>query len=229
MTSVLMVMTSHEELGDTGQTTGWYLSEAAHPWKVFTEAGFDLLFTSPSGGRPAMDGADDDDEITAEFLDTFGPDGPDTVTPDTIDASQFDVVFFVGGHGAMWDLPGDERLAGIAADVFDAGGVVSAVCHGPAGLVDVVLGDGTHLVAGRDVAAFTNSEEKASDTFEVVPFLLEDRLRERGATHHSAPDFEEKVVTDGRLVTGQNPASATGVAEAVVAVVGETSGDTSDG
>jgi putative intracellular protease/amidase len=121
----------------------------------------------------------------------------------------------------MWDFPDDTRLAGLARAVYESGGVVSAVCHGPSGLVNLTLSDGTHLVEGKRISAFTNEEEAAVGLSDVVPFLLQSRLEERGAKHSGAPNFEPYVVRDGRLVTGQNPASATGVAEAVLEALGE--------
>ncbi len=222
MTSVLMVLTSHEELGSTGNSTGWYLSEAAHPWKVFSDNGDQLTFVSPEGGRSKMDGADLDDPIQAGFLEEYGDEGPDTVTPDSIDPALFDVIFYVGGHGTMWDFPDDENLASLASKIYDGGGIVGAVCHGPAGLLNIELSDGKRLIDGKNVAGFTNSEEAANDLTDVVPFLLEDELKAKGAFHHAGDDFEAQVVTDGRLVTGQSPSSATGVAEEIVELLAAT-------
>ena len=219
MTSVLMVLTSQEQLGDTGKPTGWFLSEAAHPWKVFSEMGYDMTFVSPKGGRPQMDGVDLDDPIQAEFLEVFGDEGPQTVVPSMVDATQFNVIFYVGGHGTMWDFPYNTDIAEIAASIYEANGVVAAVCHGPAGLLPIELSDGTKLIDGKQVAGFTNAEEASMDLSDVVPFLLEDALNEAGASHQAGPDFEPKIVIDDRLVTGQNPASATGVAETVVSEI----------
>lgn len=217
----LIVLTGHGTLGDTGRPTGFYVSEAAHPWQAFTRAGWTVDFVSPEGGRPPTDGEDRTDPVQRAFLDD--PDVAaklaDTPTPAQVDPAAYDVVFHAGGHGAMWDLPGDVDLAGITARVYEAGGVVGAVCHGPAGLVDVRLSDGSYLVAGRRVSAFTNAEERAVGLDGVVPFPLQTRLEERGATHSGAPDFTAHVVADGRLVTGQNPASAAGVAERIIEVV----------
>jgi putative intracellular protease/amidase len=219
MTSVLMVLTSHDRLGDTGEPTGWYLPEAAHPWKVFTAAGYEVSFVSPDGGHPTMSGDDLSDPVQAEFLALYGDRGPHTTTPETVDASVFDVILYVGGHGAMWDFADNRPLANLASSIYESGGFVAAVCHGPAGLVNITLSDGSHLVAGKNVAAFTDAEESAVGLTDVVPFLLASTLVERGAVHHPAPNFEPKVVVDGRLVTGQNPASATALAEAIVHAV----------
>jgi putative intracellular protease/amidase len=220
MTSVLMVLTSHDRLGDTARSTGWNLPEAAHPWKVFSDAGYKTSFVSPQGGRPSMDGVDLDDPIQSAFLEAFGSEGPETTTPGLVDASLFDIVFFVGGHGTMWDFADHHKLAELTASVYDADGVVAAVCHGPAGLVNVRLEDGSYLVTGKKLTAFTNSEEEAVGLTKIVPFSLQTTLTERGAIHQAAANFEVNVVVDGRLVTGQNPASATGVGEAIVAAIG---------
>jgi putative intracellular protease/amidase len=219
MTSVLIVFTSHEQLGSTGKPTGWFLSEAAHPWKVFTEMGYGMTFMSPKGGKPQMDGVDLDDPIQAEFLAEFGDAGPHTVVPERVNAVQFEAIFYVGGHGTMWDVPHHPVIAELAAAIYQANGVVAAVCHGPAGLLPIELPDGTKLIDGKDVAGFTNSEEAAVGLTDVVPFLLEDELNKAGANHQAGPDFEPKIVVDGRLVTGQNPASATAVAESVVVAI----------
>lgn len=218
MTQILMVLSSHESLGDTGKTTGWYLSEAAHPWKVFSGADFDMTWVSPKGGFAPIDGKDLDDEVNVEFLEAFGDKGPETVTPDSVDAGEFDAIFYVGGHGTMWDFPDNAELSSIASSIYSSGGVVSAVCHGPAGLLNIEA-DGEKLIAGKRVAGFTNTEESASELTDVVPFLLEDELNDAGADHQAGPDFEANVVVDDRLVTGQNPPSAHGVATAVVAAV----------
>lgn len=214
----LIVLTSHGELGDTGRSTGYYLPEAAHPWKVFTDAGMLVDLVSVRGGEPPADGVDLSDPVQRAFRDDpeMAAKLADTPKPGEIDPAAYDVVFYAGGHGVMWDFPGNTELAGIGRQVYEKGGVVAAVCHGPAGLVDLTLSDGSYLVAGKRVAAFTNAEESAVGLTEAVPFLLADTLVERGAHHVPAPNFEANVVTDGRLVTGQNPASATGVAEAVV-------------
>ncbi|WP_431773947.1 type 1 glutamine amidotransferase domain-containing protein [Streptomyces cucumeris] len=218
---VALVLTSHDQLGDTGSTTGFYLPEAAHPWKVLTDAGYEVDLVSVKGGRPPMDGADLSDPVQQAFLDDPRMAGQldRTARPQDVTASDYDAVVYVGGHGTMWDFPGNTELAGIARDVYEAGGAVAAVCHGPAGLVDITLSDGSYLVDGKNVAAFTNDEEATAGLTDVVPFLLQSKLEERGAKHTGAADFEPHVVVDGRLVTGQNPASATGLGEALVKVL----------
>jgi putative intracellular protease/amidase len=221
MFKALFFLTSHSQLGDTGRATGWYLPETAHPWKEFVTAGWDVGFVSTYGGRQKMDGVDLDDPIQAEFLAEYGELGPDTVSADQIDAADVDVVLYVGGHGTMWDFPDNERLSAISRSVWENGGVVSAVCHGPAGLVGLRLSDGTPLVHGRRLAAFTDDEERAAGLAETVPFLLASKLMSQGALHVPAANWESHVIVDGRLITGQNPASATALAKAIVAKVGE--------
>ena len=136
-----------------------------------------------------------------------------------VDPADYDAVLFAGGHGTMWDFPDNPDLAHLARELYEAGGVVSAVCHGPAALVGITLSDGRPLVEGKEVAAFTDAEEQAAGLTDVVPFLLQSRLEELGAKHTGAENFQAHVVADGRLVTGQNPASAHGVAAAVLAAL----------
>ncbi|GIH75729.1 type 1 glutamine amidotransferase domain-containing protein [Planobispora longispora] len=218
---ILTILTSHDRLGETGRTTGFYVSEAAHPWKVFRRAGFETDLASVAGGEPPQDGYDAEDPVQREFAEAYGERLRNTPRAADVDPAGYDAVFFAGGHGTMWDFPGNEDLARLARSVYENGGVVAAVCHGPSALVDLTLSDGSHLVAGKQVAAFTNSEESAVGLTGTVPFLLADALAERGARHTAAPDFQRHVVSDGRLVTGQNPASAAGVAEEIVRVLSE--------
>ncbi|WP_068921279.1 type 1 glutamine amidotransferase domain-containing protein [Planobispora rosea] len=216
---ILTILTSHDRLGSTGRTTGFYVSEAAHPWEVFDRAGFEMDLASVAGGEPPQDGYDPGDPVQREFLRVYGERLRDTPRAADVDPAGYDAVFFAGGHGTMWDFPGDKDLARLARSVYEDGGVVAAVCHGPSALVDLTLSDGTYLVAGKRVAAFTNAEESAVGLTEAVPFLLADALVEQGARHTAAPDFQRHVVSDGRLVTGQNPASAAGVAEEVIGIL----------
>jgi putative intracellular protease/amidase len=218
---VLVVLTSHAQLGDTGRTTGFYLSEVSHPHRIFTEAGFQIDFVSPQGGEAPMDGVNRDDPVNAAFLDDATLVGATRTTrrPADVNAADYDAIFFAGGHGTMWDLPDNSELQNIAAAIYESGGVVAAVCHGPAGLVNIRLSSGAFLVAGHRVTGFTNDEEDAAELTDVMPFLLETRLGERGAEFHSAANFQPNVVTSDRLVTGQNPASAAGVADAVVTMI----------
>lgn len=213
---ILIVLTSHDRKGDA--PSGYYLSEVTHPYAVFTKAGFTADFVSPKGGKAPVDGFDLSDPVNAAFWNDPRTRSAveNTRRPADVRAEDYVAIFYAGGHAAMWDLPDDAALAALAARIYEHGGVVGAVCHGPAGLVNVLSSDGRYLVAGKDVAAFTNDEERAVKLDGVVPFFLADRLTERGARHLGAPNFQAKVVVSERLVTGQNPASATGVAEAMV-------------
>lgn len=224
---ILIALTSTDRMGAlSDRPTGYYLPEVAHPWRVFTDAGYTVELISVLGGRPPVDGADLTDPVQRAFVDDAAMSAQleRTPTPDRVDPHDYDAILFAGGHGAMWDFPANAALAGLARDVYENGGVVAAVCHGPAGLVDITLSDGRPLVAGKHVAAFTNDEESAAGLTGVVPFLLQTRLEQLGAIHSSGGTFEPHSVTDGRLVTGQNPASAVGVAHRVLGVLsGRTS------
>lgn len=215
---ILIAMTSHPTKGATGEKTGAYLPEIAHPHAVFTQAGFEVDFASVRGGEVPLDGLDQKDAVSTAFLsDTAVMGRLHTSVPSaSVDASKYDVIFFAGGHGAMWDLPDDAAFAKVTAAVYEDGGIVGAVCHGPAALVNVRLSSGAFLVAGKELSTFTNEEERAVKLDTVVPFLLEDRLAERGARILKAANWQEKVVVSERLVTGQNPASAAAVAKAIV-------------
>jgi PfpI family intracellular protease len=216
---VLIAATSHDRKGDTGTPTGAYLSEIAHPWDVFTRAGYEVEFASVRGGRVPLDGVDTKDPVVQSF--TNGAMGRlhASIRSSDIDPSRYDAILFAGGHGTMWDFPLDPGFARVAVQIWEAGGVVAAVCHGSAALVNVRLPSGDYLVQGKDVSAFTNEEERAVGLDHVVPFSLEDTLSQRGAHLVVAPKWQKQVVVSARLVTGQNPASATGVAEAVVRVL----------
>lgn len=215
---VLLLLTSHGQMGDLDRETGYYVSEAAHPWKVFVEAGVPFEFVSVKGGQPPHDGLDLDDAVQKEFWEDDEVKALLASTRKVADvkAEDYSAVLVVGGHGSMWDLPDNPAVQRLLSTVYEAGGIVSAVCHGPGALSNVRLSDGTYLVSGKKVAAFTNEEEAAVELTDTVPFLLESRLVERGAVMQKAPNWEPSVVTDGRLVTGQNPASADGVARSVV-------------
>lgn len=217
MKKVLFVLTSHDRKGNTGEPTGYYLPEAAHPWAILRAEGHTIDFASPKGGKPPMDGADAPDMESLRFLRDGDVTRKIENTPTTadVDPADYAAILFVGGHGTMWDFPGDTHLARVAAAIYEQGGVVAAVCHGPAALVNLTLSDGQHLVSGKRVASFTDEEERAVNLHQVVPFLLESTLRQKGAIHQPAPNWQANVVVDGRLVTGQNPASASGVGQEI--------------
>lgn len=219
----LIAMTSQHTMPN-GRETGVYASELAEAWEVFIAAGLRVDLVSVRGGRPPMEAVNSDDPTQRAFL--SDPDMAaklaDTPTAGQLDPAAYDIVFVAGGHGAAIDLPEDTALAALLAGAHTARRVVAAVCHGPAALLNVVLPDGSHLVAGRRVAAFTNAEERAVGMASVVPYFLADELSERGALLTLAPPFLPHVAVDGRLVTGQNPASARQVAATAVGVAAST-------
>lgn len=221
MQRILFVLTSHDRKGPAGSEappSGFYLSEVSHPHRVLAEAGYAIDFVSPRGGKTHVDGFDLEDPINAAFWNDPALRGAteNTLAPAQVNPDAYAAIFYAGGHATMWDLPDNAELAAIAARIYERGGVVAAVCHGPAGLVNIKLSDGRYLVDGKDVAAFTNDEERAVGLHDTVPFLLADALKERGARHLPAPNFQAQVVVSERLVTGQNPASAKGVGEAML-------------
>jgi putative intracellular protease/amidase len=215
---ILIVLTSHNSLGNTGKETGFYLPEVSHPEAVFTDAGFVVDYVSPKGGKAPMIGIDLQDSVNKAFLDN--PDKvkqvENTLTPKQVRPSEYSAIFYAGGHGTMWDFPNNQELADIAKAIYESGGVVGAVCHGPAGLVNIKLSGGEYLVTGKTVSCFTNEEETAVELTDIVPFSLEDKLTKLGAVVEKAPNFEAKVIASQRLVTGQNPASSMGVAQEIV-------------
>lgn len=214
---VLFVLTSHDRKGDTGQPTGFHLGEVTHPLAELEAAGIPVEFASIQGGEPPVDGLKLDDAVNARYWndDAFRNAIRTTARLEDVDPSRYAAIFFAGGHGAMWDFPNSPAVAQVTRDIYEHGGAVAAVCHGPSALVNVKLGDGSYLVAGKRVSAFTDSEERAVNLENVVPFLLASTLAERGALHEAAPDWTAKVVVDGRLVTGQNPQSARDVGAAL--------------
>ncbi|MGO1068558.1 type 1 glutamine amidotransferase domain-containing protein [Lysobacter sp. CA199] len=214
---VLFVLTSHRVKGATGQPTGYYLGEVTHPLAELEAAGIAVEFASIQGGEPPVDGLEVDDALNARYWNDAGFRAAvrQTMKLDDADASRYSAIFFAGGHGAMWDFPNSAAVQRLTREIFEAGGAVAAVCHGPAALVNVRLSDGAALVDGKRLSAFTDEEEHAVGLTQVVPFLLASTLRERGALHQAAPDWTRQVVVDGRLITGQNPQSAGGVGAAL--------------
>lgn len=219
---ILFVLTSHDRIGSAdavnAKTSGFYLSEVSHPYAVLTAAGYMIDFVSPQGGKCSVDGLDLSDPLNAAFWNepSCRAATEQTLRPEQVQIEHYAAIFYAGGHATMWDFPENQALAEIAARLYQAGAVVAAVCHGPAALVNVILANGQYLVAGKEIAAFTNAEEHAVGLAKQVPFLLADQLTLRGALHRPAPNFQAQVVVSERLVTGQNPASATGVAQAML-------------
>lgn len=212
---VLMVVTTADKMKDDHKT-GLWLSEFGEAYVEFAKSGYDVTVASPLGGKAPVDDRSLEGETPQEILDT-AQHLENTVALDAItDGSQFDAIFLPGGHGTMFDLPDNKKLQALIRELYEADKVVAAVCHGPAGLVGVTLSDGTPLVAGKDVAAFTDEEERETTLDRFMPFLLETRLRELGANVVAAPNWTNNVQTAGNLVTGQNPQSTVSVAEEVV-------------
>ncbi|KAL2170442.1 hypothetical protein VTG60DRAFT_4822 [Thermothelomyces hinnuleus] len=236
---ILIVLTSHGKLGDTGKPTGWYLSELAHPYSVFASHGFTITVASPAGGPAPLDpssieaAAASSDAISQSFLAEQKAlwESTEPLSSFLGRAGEFAALFYPGGHGPMFDLATDPTSQALVREFAAAGKVLAAVCHGPAALANVRTGGGgddagrggEYLLRGRRVTGFTNAEEAAFGLDRAMPFLLEDRLREvvgsEGAFEKADANWGEKVVVDGKLITGQNPASATAIAEAIVRAV----------
>ena len=211
---ILMVLTSHEKLGDTGKKTGFWLEEFAAPYYVFKDAGAAVTLASPKGGQPPLDPTSDADDAQTEATKRFKGDKAaqsdlaNTVVLSTVSADGFDAVFFPGGHGPLWDLAEDADSIKLIETFAANDRPIAAVCHAPAVLKHPKGADGKPLVSGKTVTGFTNSEEEAAGLTDVVPFLVEDMLKANGGTYEKGADWASFVVTDGKLVTGQNPASS---------------------
>jgi putative intracellular protease/amidase len=220
---ILLVVTSHAQLGNTGKPTGYYLPEVSHPAIYLTERGAQVDIASPRGGKAPMDEGSRNlnDPINRKFLANtkLMQKLENTLELSKVDASLYDAIIFAGGHGTMWDFADDVGVQKIAAKIYENGGVVAAVCHGPAALTKIKLSTGAYLVAGKNVTGFSNAEEDAVELTKIMPFLLEDALKSAGGIYKAAANWEAHTVVDGRLVTGQNPASAEGVARAVLRVL----------
>jgi putative intracellular protease/amidase len=216
---ILCVVTSHPIRGDSGEPTGFAMVELTHPLEVFEKAGIPVEIASIRGGHPPIDFFDLSDPVNDHYWKdkTFRDALAHSLVLSDLDPSRYSAVFFAGGHGTMWDFADSPAVQEVIREIWEAGGVVSAVCHGPAALVNAKLSDGSYLVAGKKLASFTDEEEAEVKYTKVVPYLLATTLKERGALHQPAPNWTENVVEDGRLITGQNPASAHGVGIAVVA------------
>lgn len=232
MARIAFVLTSHGTLGGTGEPTGFYWEEMTTPYWRFRDAGHEVVLASIRGGEPPADPKSlrDGDAQQAESVLRFQEDAAamaalrETLPVDRLEAAAFDALYLPGGHGCMWDLPESKPLARLIGTMFDDGKLVGAVCHGPAGLVGARRSDGRPIVEGRRVNGFTDSEERAAGLAEAVPFLLESRLRALGGAFEGVADYKPHAVRDGNLVTGQNPASAAPLAEAMLAALKEASG-----
>jgi putative intracellular protease/amidase len=211
---ILMVLTSHDKLGDTGRKTGFWLEELAAPYYVFQDAGAEIVLASPKGGRPPLDPKSDEPAFQTDLTRRFSADAAatarlaDTARLDGLRQEDFDTLFYPGGHGPLWDLAEDAHSIALLESFVAAGKPIALVCHAPGVLRHVKGPDGGPLVAGRNVTGFTNSEEEAVGLTSVVPFLVEDELKAKGGLFSKGADWAAYVVQDGRLITGQNPASS---------------------
>jgi putative intracellular protease/amidase len=223
--NILMVLTSHDRLGDTGKKTGFWLEEFAAPYYVFKDAGATLTLASPRGGQPPLDPKSDEPDAQTEATRRFRVDPQaqqalaNTVTLSSVRAQDFDAVFYPGGHGPLWDLAEDADSIRLIEAMIAGGKPVAAVCHAPGVLAQVRGVDGDLLVKGKRVTGFTNTEEEAVGLTGVVPFLVEDMLVKNGGQYSKTDDWQPYVVTDGLLVTGQNPASSEAGAHALLALL----------
>lgn len=226
MKKILIVLTSHDRLGDTGHKTGFWLEEFAAPYYVFKDAGAQIMLASPAGGQPPLDPKSDEPGAQTSATERFRQDLDAqkqlaTTTPlASINVADFDAVFYPGGHGPLWDLAQDATSIALIESVERAGKPLGLVCHAPGALIKARAVDGRPLVAGRKVTGFSNSEEAAVGLTNVVPFLIEDEFQRLGGRYEKGADWQSHVVTDGRLVTGQNPGSSEGVAKALLALLG---------
>lgn len=218
----LMVLTSHDQLGDTGKKTGFWLEEFAAPYYVLKDAGHEITLASPKGGQPPLDPKSDEPASQTEATRRFKEDRDaqaqlaSTKRLDSVRSSDFDAVFYPGGHGPLWDLAEDPLSKALIERTLADGRPVALVCHAPAVLKNVTAQDGSPLVAGKRVTGFTDEEEAAVGLTDIVPFLLEDTLKQLGAEFSKAEPFKPHVVREGLLITGQNPASSEPVAEALL-------------
>ena len=224
---ILMVLTSHDTLGNTGEKTGFWLEEFASPYYVFTDAGAEVTVASPKGGQPPIDPKSDDPNNQTPAQDRFKADKKaqevlaNTRRLDTVSADDYDTVFYPGGHGPMWDLAEDPVSVKLIQAFYDNGKPVAAVCHAPAVLRHVEY-RGEPIVKGKRVTGFTNTEEEAVKLTKVVPFLVEDELKRLGGRFEKVDDWQSLAIVDGRLITGQNPASSEATAKALLGVLGGT-------
>ena len=216
---ILLVLTSHDQLGDTGQKTGFWLEEFTSPYYVFKDAGAEVVLASPKGGQPPLDPKSDQADSQTDSTRRFAEDSEtqqklaNTVPLGQINAADFDGVFYPGGHGPLWDLTNDANSIQLIEAFNRADKAMAFVCHAPAVLKNVKTADGDALVKGKKVTGFSNSEEAAVELTDVVPFLIEDEFKAQGAHYEKGADWQSYVVIEGQLITGQNPASSEAAAE----------------
>jgi putative intracellular protease/amidase len=225
---ILMVLTSHDRLGNTGRKTGFWLEEFAAPYFVFRDAGVDLTLASPKGGQPPVDPKSDQPENQTPAMARFKQDEvaqhalANTTELANAKSDDFDTVFYVGGHGPMWDLAESPTSIALLESFYDSGKPMALVCHAP-GVLRHVIHQGEPLVKGKRVTGFTNEEEEEVHLTHVVPFLVEDELKRLGAIFEKRPSWQPFSITDGRLITGQNPASSTTAAQSLLKLLAQQS------
>ena len=219
---ILMVLTSHDQLGDTGDKTGFWLEEFASPYYVFKDANAEVTLASPKGGQPPLDPKSDQPDFQTDATERFKNDAEaqaqlaNTLKLSDVSPEDFDAVFYPGGHGPLWDLAEDKNSIALIETMYASGKPVAAVCHAPAVLRNASASDGSPLVKGKNITGFSNSEEDAVQLTGVVPFLLEDELKTKGAHYTKADDWHPYAIIEGNLITGQNPQSSELVAQAVL-------------
>lgn len=219
---ILMVLTSHDQLGTTGLKTGFWLEEFAAPYYVFKDSNAEITIASPKGGQPPLDPKSDEPDFQTDATRRFKEDAvaqaalANSLELSDVSPDDYDAVFYPGGHGPLWDLAEDRNSISLIEVMYAAGKTVAAVCHAPAVFRHTEGPDGSPLVEGKSVTGFSNSEEAAVELTDIVPFLLEDDLQKMGANYSKSSDWHPYVVTDGNLITGQNPASSEAVAQAVL-------------
>ncbi|UWQ25688.1 type 1 glutamine amidotransferase domain-containing protein [Leisingera aquaemixtae] len=222
---ILMVLTSHDQLGDTGEKTGFWLEEFAAPYYVLRDAGAEVTLASPAGGQPPLDPKSDSEDAQTDATRRYKQDDAaqkalaNTVKLSSVDADQFDAVFYPGGHGPLWDLAESADSRKLLESFAAADRPIGAVCHAPGVFRHVKGSDGEPLVKGRRVTGFTNGEEEGVGLTDVVPFLVEDMLKDKGADYRKGDDWASYVEVDGKLVTGQNPASSEAAAKELLALL----------
>ena len=222
---ILIVLTSHDTLGNTGRKTGFWLEELAAPYYVFKEAGAQLTLASPKGGQPPLDPKSNDTAFQTDETRRFEADAEakaalaNTVPLNSVSYEQYDAVFYPGGHGPLWDLAEDKHSIALIENTLNAGKPVALVCHAPGVLRHAKKPDGSPLVAGKKVTGFTNTEEEAVGLTDVVPFLVEDELVKHGGSFSKVADWQPYSIRDGLLITGQNPASSASAARALIALL----------
>jgi putative intracellular protease/amidase len=222
---ILMVLTSHDQLGNTGKKTGFWLEEFAAPYYVFKDSGAEITLATPKGGQPPLDPKSVEKDFQTAATERFNADKEaqaalaHTVKLKDVSPADYDALFYPGGHGPLWDLAEDKNSISLIETMYAQGKPVSAVCHAPGVFRHVKSPDGSPLVQGKSVTGFSNSEEAAVGLTEIVPFLVEDELQKNGGNYSKGSDWESYSLRDGNLLTGQNPASSEAVAKAVLALL----------